>query len=521
MNLTRSEYHALLRTDFSAFIERSFSELNPDTAYIANWHIEVMAAALEDCRHGKTKRLIITVPPRSLKSHSVSVAFAAWLLGHKSSTQIICASYAQDLAEKHALDCRSLMSGSFYRQLFPATRLARSKNAVHDFTTTQKGNRLATSVGGVLTGRGADFIIIDDPIKPDEALSDARRASVNEWYDHTLSSRLNDKRNGCIILIMQRLHEDDLVGHVQKAGDWKILRFPAIAEEAETHTIETPYGTRTFHRAVGEPLDREREPLEILQQLRDIQGEYNFAGQYQQSPAPLGGGMVKGEWFRTYPSDTRPGDFEWVFQSWDTANKVTELSDYSVCTTWGVREKSLYLLDVLRQRLDYPALKRAVAAQAERYKPRTILVEDKASGTQLIQELENERLHAVQRYQPTMDKIMRMHSVTSTIENGRVYLPEKSAWLQPYLHELITFPRAKHDDQADSTSQALDWYKQGGNYCLGLVEYLKEEMERERTAGTRSYGLGSQSRYEVLARADSYNSGLRLGAHRPFRIYRP
>jgi hypothetical protein len=271
VKLTQQELNALLRTDFSAFIERSFLELNPDTAYSANWHIEVMAAALEDCRVGRTKRLIITVPPRSLKSHSTSVAFVAWLLGHKPSTQIICASYAQELAEKHALDCRSLMASRFYQQLFPATRLSRNKNALHDFTTTDRGNRLATSVGGVLTGRGAEFIIIDDPMKPDEALSDARRASVNEWDDHTLSSRLNDKRDGCIILIMQRLHEDDLVGHVQKSGDWKILRFLAIAEEAETHTIETPYGTRTFHRGVGEPLDREREPLEILHQLRDFE----------------------------------------------------------------------------------------------------------------------------------------------------------------------------------------------------------------------------------------------------------
>ena len=507
MQLSKNEYHALLRTDFSAFVERSFSELNPEYTYVANWHIEVMAAALEDCRHGRTKRLIITVPPRSLKSHSVSVAFAAWLLGHKPSTQIICASYAQDLADKLAHDCRSLMTSSFYQQLFPVTRLSRNRNALHDFTTTQRGNRLATSVGGVLTGRGADFIIIDDPLKPDEALSDARRTSVNEWYDHTLSSRLNHKRDGCIILIMQRLHEDDLVGHVQKAADWRILRFPAIAEEAETHTIDTPYGPRTFYRAEGEPLNREREPLEILEQLREVLGEYNFAGQYQQSPAPLGGGMVKQEWFRIYPPLASPSGFEWIFQSWDTANKVTELSDYSVCTTWGVKDKSLYLLDVFRKRLDYPALKRAVAAQAERYKPRSILVEDRASGTQLIQELTREGLHAVKKYEPKMDKTMRMHSVTSTIENGFVYLPEKATWLEAYLHELITFPRAKYDDQADSTSQALDWYKGAGRQpYLGWIEYLKQESVRlgcsdpNDLSEARSPG---QSRSQVLAEADS------------------
>ena len=166
--------------------------------------------------------------------------------------------------------------------------------------TTERGFRLATSVGGVLTGRGADFIIIDDPLKPDEALSETQRKAVNEWYDHTLISRLNNKRDGCIILIMQRLHEDDLVGHVLQQGDWRVLKFPAIAEENETHVIQTPYGRKVFHRKEGEALHPEREPLEVLAQIREIQGEYNFAGQYQQAPAPLGGGMVNAEWFKTY-----------------------------------------------------------------------------------------------------------------------------------------------------------------------------------------------------------------------------
>jgi predicted phage terminase large subunit-like protein len=168
-----------------------------------------------------------------------------------------------------------------------------------------------------------------------------------------------------------------------------------------------------------------------------------------------------------------------VFQSWDTANKPTELSDYSVCTTWGVKDKHAYLLHVLRKRLGYPELKRAVREQAELFAPRTILIEDKASGTQLIQELVNEGMHAVSKYEPTMDKIMRMHSVTSTIENGFVHIPDKAAWMQEYLHELATFPKGKFDDQADSTSQALDWFKQE---CMtpvyGLFEYYRREAER-------------------------------------------
>jgi predicted phage terminase large subunit-like protein len=478
MKLTANEYRALLRQDLNAFIEKSFYELNPTTPFFRNWHIEVITAELEACRRGETNRLIINVPPRSLKSICASVAFPAWLLGHNPSSQIICASYAQDLANKHAIDCRALLSSQWYQDLFP-TRLSNQRQAVQEFMTTQQGFRLATSVGGVLTGRGADFIIIDDPLKPDEALSDTQRKAVNDWYDHTLYSRLNDKRNGCIILIMQRLHEDDLVGHVQGQEPWKVIRFPAIAEVDETHLIQTPHGNKRFTRRAGEPLHAEREPLEVLNRLREAQGEYNFAGQYQQTPAPLGGGMVKAEWFKTYTPSDVPSNFELVFQSWDTANKPAELSDYSVCTTWGVKNKHAYLLHVLRKRLGYPELKRAVREQAEAFSPKTILIEDKASGTQLIQELVSEGMHAIQRYEPTMDKTMRMHSVTSTIENGFVHIPEKAAWLQEYLHELATFPKGKYDDQADSTSQALDWFKQECmNPRYGFLEYWKQEAER-------------------------------------------
>jgi len=481
MKLTPNEYQAVLRKDFTAFIELSFRELNPTTEYLPNWHIEVIAAELEACRRGETKRLIINVPPRSLKSHCVSVAFPAWLLGHNPSAQIIAASYAQELANKLSSDCRTLFSSSFYRNLFD-TRLSPQRQAVQEFMTARQGFRLSTSIGGVLTGRGADLIIVDDPLKPDEALSDTQRKAVNDWFDHTLYTRLNNKKDGCIILVMQRLHEDDLVGHVLGVEPWKVIRFPAIAEKDETHMIETPlYGTQHFQRRIGEALHPEREPLEILNHLREAQGEYNFAGQYQQAPAPLGGGLVKAEWFKIYTAADLPAKFEMIFQSWDTANKPTELSDYSVCTTWGVKEKHVYLLHVFRKRLGYPELKRALRDQAEAFSPKTILIEDKASGTQLIQEMINEGMHAIKKYDPTMDKTMRMHSVTSTIENGFVHVPDKASWLGEYLHELTCFPKGKYDDQADSTSQALDWFKNSSTAGVyGLLEYGKREAERAK-----------------------------------------
>jgi hypothetical protein len=234
--------------------------------------------------------------------------------------QILCVSYAQDLAAKLARDCRGIMTSGWYRQIFP-TRLALHRQAVQEFITTRQGYRLATSTGGVLTGRGADIILIDDPLKPEEALSDAQRQAANDWYDHTLYSRLNDKRRGAIVIIMQRLQEDDLVGHVLAQEDWELLSFPAIAEADEVHEIETIWGPRRFTRRQGEALHPDREPLEVLKHIRRTIGEYNFAGQYQQSPAPLGGGLVKAQWFKRYGEQERPERFDRIVQSWDTATR--------------------------------------------------------------------------------------------------------------------------------------------------------------------------------------------------------
>jgi predicted phage terminase large subunit-like protein len=197
--------------------------------------------------------------------------------------------------------------------------------------------------------------------------------------------------------------------------------------------------------------------------------------------------LVKSSWFKTYCDRELPEKFEMVFQSWDTANKPTELSDFSVCTTWGVKERRLYLLNVYRKRVDYPNLKRAVSVQQELFAPQTILIEDKASGTQLIQELLAEGTHQVKRYEPSMDKVMRMHSVTSTIENGFVHLPDDAPWLAEYLHELVIFPNGRFDDQADSTSQALDWFKTSSSgQTLGWLEYLKREAKRQTYVETPS-----------------------------------
>jgi hypothetical protein len=342
-SISSPDYAALLRSDFAAFIHRSFCDLNPQTRFLPAPYIQLIASRLEDCRSGKIRRLIVNLPPRSLKSHCSSIAFAAWLLAHNPAIQIIAASYGQDLADKLARDTRTLMDADWYRALFP-TRLS-GRKAVNDFTTAG-GTRMATSVGGVLSGRGADVIIIDDPLKPDQALSEAGRNGVNEWYDNTLLSRLNNKHSGCSIIIMQRLHQDDLVGHVQLQGDWTVLSFPAIAEEPERVPFQTPYGTRHFVRQPGEALHPERESVRDYEAMRRMIGLYNFSSQYQQRPIPVSGNLVKREWLRFYDPDGAPRKYLRIIQSWDTASKTSELNNFSACTTRGVDHDNYYLLDI-------------------------------------------------------------------------------------------------------------------------------------------------------------------------------
>jgi len=235
-----------------------------------------------------------------------------------------------------------------------------------------------------------------------------------------------------------------------------------------------------------------------VERIRPTIGEYNFAGQYQQAPAALGGGLVKAAWFKRYREDELPARFDRIVQSWD-ANKATELSDFSVCTTWGVRDTKIYLLGMLRQRLEFPALKRAVREQQNLYRATEILIEDKASGTQLIQELIADGCHGVTRYQPTTDKIMRMHAQTAMIENGFVHIPETAPWLAEYLHEMTVFPSGKHDDQVDSTAQFLDWFNKPfpGPNVFELyqreAEKLKHQREPERRKPPRPVNVRVQA----------------------------
>lgn len=455
--LSAREVAAILKQDLASFVEASLYELHPAQRLLLGPHIEAIAFKLEQVRAGKSKRLIINLPPRHLKSHCVTVAFVAFLLGHDPARHVICASYGQDLADELAGKCRRIMQSSFYRALFG--NVLGGRQSVGDFGTTAGGRRLATSVGGVLTGRGADVIILDDPQKADEALSETSRKAVNTWYDNTLLSRLNDKANGAIILVMQRLHQDDLVGHVLEQDDWDILSLPAIAEVHERHLIDGPLGKRYFVREPGDILHSAREDSASLATTRRNLGDFSFAAQYQQSPIPLGGAIIKRDWLRYYEPGEEPARFEMIIQSWDTANKSGELNDFSVCTTWGIQKKTYYLLHVCRKRLNFPELKLEARRLSEGFKPHKILIEDKASGTQLLQSLKADGLYTVTPYLPPAgsDKVMRLHAQSALFENGRVFLPKTASWLADYMTELIGFPGSRYADQVDSTTQAPDY----------------------------------------------------------------
>jgi len=474
MKADRHLLEVVLRNDLASFAQRAIAEVLPALSLEWNWHLDLLADRLTQLAEGRIQRLLICVPPRSLKSLLCSVVYPAWLLARNEAERILCISYAQPLADDFARQCRQLMESSFYRATFD-TRLSADRRAVEQFETTGGGGRIASSVHGTITGRGGDFIILDDPMKPEEALSEAGRKSVLDWMRTTLSSRPNSKRDHRLLVVMQRLHEEDVAGYLIAQGGWESIALPAIAIEPEEHRYTVVGRERTFRRFPGEALHPEREPLETLEQLRLDMGNLTFVAQYQQNPLPTEGNLVKRSWFGQY----QPADLlgmERVFQSWDTGSKTSAAHDYSVCSTWGLKAGNIYLIDVWRGRLEMPELCRKVIELSDRFNPERILVEDKGSGTALLQALRGQYFHKAVPYLPKEDKLVRLSGVTPTIEGGHVHLPAVAPWLDGYLYELCGFPGTKHDDQVDSTSQALHWIREQGTPG-GIFEFYRRENE--------------------------------------------
>jgi predicted phage terminase large subunit-like protein len=460
----RDLFNAVLRSDFKSFLYRCMLTLNPNAQFMHNWHIDAISWQLQRVRVGEVTRLIINLRPRYLKSLTVSVIFPAFLLGHKPWLKIFGISYATDLSTKHAADFRAIVESSWYRRAFPNMRVARAADS--DVFTTKTGFRRSTSVTAALTGFGGDIFIIDDPQKPADALSETQRNGLTQWFSNTLRSRLDNKEKGIIIVVMQRVHLLDLTGYLTENSDeWTVLSLPAISESDEQIATGSD---KYFQRHAGEALHPAYESLPTLQRLRQALGSDVFAAQYQQSPVPPGGAMIRKDWLRYYDVAPARTYRTKVIQSWDTAAKNGAQNDWSVCTTWLIHEKHFYLLDVTRGRYEYPRLRETAAALADRFKPSIIMIEDASTGIALAQELRQAGTYAVRPIPVERDKIGRLYVQQSKFEAGLVLFPKGAKFLPELEIELLTFPQGKTDDQVDSISQALA-YKPGYDASLSWV----------------------------------------------------
>ena len=472
--------NSLLRTDFKSFVTKVFGEVAPGSKYLNNWHIDVICDAIMDMYEGGNNRLIINMPPRYMKSLICSIALPAWILGHNPKAQILCVSYNDELADKFAMNCRDVMQSDWYRELFPMTRLHQSRQSVNDFATTRGGGRMATSIGGTLTGRGADWIIIDDPQKSVDASSESGRTKLNEWYGSTLYSRLNDKATGKILLVMQRLHQDDLSGHLLDSGNqFKVIKLPVIATEDESWIVKNRISgkTRVITRAKGELLHPEREDMDVVMGIKNSMGEYAFVAQYQQDPCPPEGGIIKESWLKYYTmaqaTEIDPIKYYRIFLSWDTANKTGEQNAYSACCvilmTRENNKYKYYLLDVIRGKWEMPKLIKQVQRLYDTWKYDKggqylvrLLIEDMASGTQLIQMLSAQRDHrgyrfAIEPIKPNTDKVSRLIGASAYIENGTLLFPQDpQPWWPEFKKELLGFPNSKYKDQVDALTQCIN-----------------------------------------------------------------
>lgn len=447
-------FEAIIRQDFPSFIGKVFSTINPGAKYHSNWHIDLIADYLEAARSGKIKRLIINMPPRALKSVCISVAWPAWLLAQTPEARIMAASYSSVLSVKHSLDTKLVLESDWYQKLFPKTKLSRKHNCKNKFLTTKNGFRFATSVGGSATGEGGDYLIVDDPHNPTQINSTKLRNKAIDWFEQTFVTRLNDSKNGVIVVVMQRLHEEDLSAQLLSCGNWELLKIPMVAPKNLFYSV----GQKKYEFKQGEILNSKRDEADFIAKIEKEMGARNFAAQFLQEPLPSNYNLLSENDISFYSES--PERFDYYIQSWDTALKTTEKSDFSVGTCFGIVDKKYYLVSMIRKKLAYPELKNTIEKFADRYLPKYILIEDKASGQSIIQDLKCIGYTNIKPIKPKLDKVTRFASVVDLFQIGKVLLPQESAFNRSLLRELTTFPNSKNDDIIDSISQFLNFSKE-------------------------------------------------------------
>lgn len=455
------------------FVLEFWDVVEPGRQFRDNWHIKVICDHLEAVSRGDIKRLIINIPPRHMKSLICGVFWPVWTWIENPEHRWLCTSYAQTLSTRDAIKSRRLIqSDKFNRWYGESFKLSGDQNQKQRYENDKTGYRIAASVGGQLTGDGGDTILVDDAHNVKEAESDAVRESTIEWFDQSLRTRLNDPDNGAIVIIMQRVHSRDLVGHLiekdknlpeDERDNWEVICLPARYEEDHPNPCNTSLGLVDPRTEEGELLWPSRIGESTLKKLEGGLGAYAVAGQLQQRPSPKEGGIIKKEWFRWYQRDKLPENNVKFIQSWDLAFKKVipgqgsaKGSDFIAGLFIGFHEGNLYIIDGTNRRMSYPETKKAVIAMKEKY-PETsaIYVEDKANGPAIVDDLKGQ-VSGMVAINPGKDsKESRVQAGSAYIESGQVFLPVNHPISDMIVEQATTFPNAANDDLVDALTQAI------------------------------------------------------------------
>ncbi len=454
-DISEQDLIALARLNFWVFVELVFPVLHPGQKLVYADYMDLVAVVLKGCATGRRRRVIINMPPRFMKSLLVSILYVAWRIGVDPSAKFICISYGDDLAHKLSGQTRTLMLSSIYRAIFPNTVL--EKKSTDHLVTTKGGYRYATAVGSDITGFGADEIIIDDPLQPDEATSELMKQKLRDWVQSSVLTRFNDPSKGVLILVMHRIAPDDLSGTLEATGGYFVLKLPLVAEKLEKFTHK---GKLIFVRQPGALLNPSRMSQAELAQLKAEIAPHVFAGQYQQRPLLGGSGICDIGRIRRY--DTPPA-FELTIHSWDLG--ATTGGNPTVCTKWGVaREPDLgdvfYLIGLIRIKMELPDVRALIKAQDKLDKPDLIVIDGLGIGIGIYQELRGAGYRHLYTANDVSElsksgKIERFTKALLWIYDHKVALPKAAPYLDVLLAELAAFPEAATDDQVDSISQVL------------------------------------------------------------------
>jgi predicted phage terminase large subunit-like protein len=472
-----SDYQRMLqaaqRQYLHLFIQGVFATLNNGDRPSRAPYLEALAFALETTALAPGGRLLVTMPPRHLKSISASVALPAWLMGRNPSLKVMVASYGEELAREHALSFHRVVTSAWYRGMFSEFRIEPRSERLLELRTTAGGVRKAVSLGGATTGFGADLIVIDDLMKAQDTGSEARRESVTTYYREALLSRLNAPKEGSVIAVQQRLHEDDLPALLMASATYAHLNLPAIAEAPQRVPL---YNGRIWTRQQGDVLDPGRVPLSSLEAIRSEMGSAGFTAQYQQNPVPPDGALVRIERLNLIDATPARDEVHWLVQSWDTAIKDSPSADFSVCTTWGWLDGVWYLMDLHRERLEYPDLKAMIRHQLRSWRADKVVIEDSGNGHALWSQLRTENVHNIALAKPKGSKVERLTGQLDMLQSSQVGIPTQTSWWEALARELRGFPNVRYDDQVDSISQFLAWIQ--GPRGRGF-------MDRDRATGRR------------------------------------